>query len=31
MEDLLGGLITKACQHAMNPNTGKFPTDNIRV
>lgn len=31
LEDLLGGLITQACQHAISQNTGKFSTDNIRV
>ena len=31
LEDLLGGLITKACQHAISSTTGKFSTDNIRV
>jgi len=31
LEDLLGGLITQACQHAISSKTGKFSTDNIRV
>jgi len=31
LEDLLGGLITQACQHAISTSTGKFSTDNIRV
>jgi T-complex protein 1 subunit theta len=31
LEDLLGGLITQACQHAISTTTGKFSTDNIRV
>jgi len=31
LEDLLGGLITQACQHAISTSSGKFSTDNIRV
>lgn len=31
LEDLLGGLITQACQHAISASSGKFSTDNIRV
>jgi len=31
LEDLLGGLITRACQHAISTSSGKFSTDNIRV
>jgi len=31
LEDLLGGLITQACQHAISTTSGKFSTDNIRV
>jgi len=31
LEDLLGGLITKACTHAISAKTGKLSVDNIRV